>query len=164
MALLTWWTRIWARSWSFLWKEKPRVLQSMWSQKVRKHWVTEQQNGLCQVLHIDSKGFFFVFFFFSLYTFHQNWELEKVRFQGNINMKKYSKGWFLESAPSSFTKILRPILLLYMERDLDQEQSKDRSTPWKPFLSNLRGTFSTFKTQFKLFLLRAFSLFSSRQI
>lgn len=140
MALLTWWTRIWARSWSFLWKEKPRVLQSMWSQKVRKHWVTEQQKGLCQVLHIDSKGFFFFFLFFSpffffLYTFHQNWELEKARFQGNINMKKYSKGWFLESAPSSFTKILRPILLLYMERDLDQEQSKDRSTPWNPVSS-----------------------------
>lgn len=130
MALLTWWTRIWARSWSFLWKGKPRVLQSMWSQKVRKHWVTEQQKSLCQMLHMDSK-FFVVVVVFSLHILLQNWELEKARFQGNVNMKKYSKGWFLESAPSSFTKILRPILLLYMERDLDQEQSKDSSTPWK---------------------------------
>ena len=41
MALLNWWTWVWARSGSWGWTGKPGVLQSMGLQRVRHDWVTE---------------------------------------------------------------------------------------------------------------------------
>ena len=41
MASLTWWTWVWARSWSLWWTGKPGVLQSLVSQRVGHSWVTE---------------------------------------------------------------------------------------------------------------------------
>ena len=41
MASPTRWTCIWASSGSWWWTGKPRVLQSMWSQRVRHDWGTE---------------------------------------------------------------------------------------------------------------------------
>ena len=41
MASLTWWTWIWANSWSWWWTGKPGVLQSTGSQRVRHDWVIE---------------------------------------------------------------------------------------------------------------------------
>jgi len=41
MALLTWWTWVWASSGSWWWTGKSGMLQSMESQGVRRDWVTE---------------------------------------------------------------------------------------------------------------------------
>ena len=41
MASRTRWTWVWASSGSWWWTEKPGVLQSMWSQRVRHDWATE---------------------------------------------------------------------------------------------------------------------------
>ena len=41
MASLTWWTLVWASSRSWWWTGKPRVPQSIGSQKVRHDWATE---------------------------------------------------------------------------------------------------------------------------
>ena len=41
MALLTWWTWMWASSGSWWWTGKPGVLQSMGSQRVGHNWVTK---------------------------------------------------------------------------------------------------------------------------
>ena len=41
MASLTRWTRVWASSRSWWWTEKPGMLQSMGSQRVRHDWATE---------------------------------------------------------------------------------------------------------------------------
>ena len=41
MALLTWWTWMWASSGSWWWTGKPGVLRSMGSQKVGHNWVTK---------------------------------------------------------------------------------------------------------------------------
>ena len=41
MASTTWWTWIWASSGSKWWTGKPGMLQSMWSQRVRRDWTTE---------------------------------------------------------------------------------------------------------------------------
>ena len=38
MASLTWWTWVWVRSGSWWWMGKPRMLQSMGSQRVRHDW------------------------------------------------------------------------------------------------------------------------------
>ena len=41
MASLTQWTWVWASSGSWWWTEKPGVLQSLGSQRVRRDWATE---------------------------------------------------------------------------------------------------------------------------
>ena len=41
MASPTWWTWVWGSSRSWCWTEKPSVLQSMGSQRVRHDWATE---------------------------------------------------------------------------------------------------------------------------
>ena len=41
MASPTWWIWVWASSWSYWGTEKPGVLQSMGSQRVRHEWVTK---------------------------------------------------------------------------------------------------------------------------
>ena len=48
MVSLTWWAWIWENSRSWWWTEKPGMLQSMGSQRVRHDWVSEQQP---QALH-----------------------------------------------------------------------------------------------------------------
>ena len=45
VASLTWWTWVWASYRSWWWTGKPGVLQSMGSQKVGHHWVTELTDG-----------------------------------------------------------------------------------------------------------------------
>ena len=47
MASLTQWTWVWVRSRSWWWTEKPGMLQSMGSQRVRHDWVTELNWTLC---------------------------------------------------------------------------------------------------------------------
>ena len=41
MASLTWWTWVWVTSGNWWWTERPGMLQSMESQRVRQDWVTE---------------------------------------------------------------------------------------------------------------------------
>ena len=41
MASLTWWTSVWARSWSWWWTGRPVMLQFMVSHRVRHDWVTQ---------------------------------------------------------------------------------------------------------------------------
>ena len=41
MASLTWWTCVWTSYGNWWWTEKPGVLQSMGSQRVRQYWATE---------------------------------------------------------------------------------------------------------------------------
>ena len=44
---LTWWTWVWVSSGSWWWTEKPGVLQSMGSQRVRHSWATELNTPCC---------------------------------------------------------------------------------------------------------------------
>ena len=48
MTSLTRWTWVWVSSGSWWWTGKPRVLQSMGSQRLRHNWVTELNWLICQ--------------------------------------------------------------------------------------------------------------------
>ena len=50
MASLMRWTWVWVSSESYRWIEKPSVLQSMGSQRIRHYWVTELTNTACGIL------------------------------------------------------------------------------------------------------------------
>ena len=56
MASLTQWTGVWASSGRWWRTGKPCMLHSMWSQRVRHNWATEQQPGiLSQTLISETK-------------------------------------------------------------------------------------------------------------
>ena len=58
MALLTWWTWVWASSGSWWWTGKSGMLQSMESQGVRRDWVTKHSIStvcICQT-HVHQVG------------------------------------------------------------------------------------------------------------
>ena len=59
MASSIWWTRVWASSGSWWWTGKPRVLQSMGSQRIEHGWATEL-NWRCTLFWI----FYWRLFFF----------------------------------------------------------------------------------------------------
>ena len=59
MASPTQWTWVWASSGSWWWTGKPGMLQSMWSQRVRRDWATElSYNQYGYHTHLCRKTFF----------------------------------------------------------------------------------------------------------
>ena len=56
MALLTWWTWMWASSGSWWWTGKPGVLRSMGSQKVGHNWVTKLNWTEFNNLNLHARG------------------------------------------------------------------------------------------------------------